>query len=73
MTNADFRLAGKRGKHCCEMLKRFLIPKTRHLEELKFRDRESVKSSNNNVYLAYLPVCKSAVCICRTLGLGSVI
>ena len=64
----------KRGKLCCETLTRFPIPKTSLLEELKFRDRESVKSSDNNVDLAYLPVfCKSAVCICRTLGLGSVI
>ena len=31
-----------------------------------FRDRKSVRAFHNNVYLIYLPVCKSAVCICRT-------
>ena len=29
-------------------------------------DRESVTSIHKNFYLVYLPVCKSAVCLCRT-------
>ena len=37
------RLAGKRGKHCCEMLYLIPYPQTRLFEDLKFRDRESVK------------------------------
>ena len=34
------------------------------------RDRESVhlEAFYNKVYLVYLPVCKSAVCVCRTNG-----
>ena len=45
---------------------RFPLPKTSLLEDLKFRDRESVKSSHNNGYLVYLTFCKSAVCVCCT-------
>ena len=44
----------------------FPIPKTSLLENLKVRVRESVKSSHNNKNLIYLPVCKFAVCVCRT-------
>ena len=34
------------------------------LENLKFRDRESVRAIHNNVYLMF--TCQSAVCVCCT-------
>ena len=43
------RLAGKRGKHCCEMLYLIPYPQTRLFEDLKFRDRESVKAFHSIV------------------------
>ena len=70
-TNADFRLADWQVNEVNIVVKcsnRFPIPKLdRFLEDLKFRDRESVKAFHNNVYLIYLPVCKCAVCVCHTL------
>ena len=41
---------------------RFPIP----ISKPCFRDRESVRAFQNNVYLVYRPVCKSEVCVCRT-------
>ena len=53
-TNADCRLEGKRGKHCCKMLQQFPYPYTRCLNDLNFRDRESVKAFHNKVFLVCL-------------------
>ena len=47
---------------------RFSIPKV-NLKKRNFRDKESVRAFDNDVNLIYLPVCKSAVCVFRTLVL----
>ena len=35
----------------------------RLVEDLKLRDWESFRAFHNNVYLVYLPICMSAVCV----------
>ena len=42
---------------CFKMLKQVSYPQIRLLQDLKFRDRESVKAFHSNAYLTYLTVC----------------
>ena len=63
------RLIGKRGKHCCEMIYQLdsLSLNFKSSKSLVFGIGNLLQYFTTMFNLIYLPVCKSAVCLCRTL------
>ena len=63
------RLIGKRGKHCCEMIYQLdsLSLNFKSSKSLVFGIGNLLQYFTTMFNLIYLPACKSAVCLCRTL------